>query len=78
MTVEITFITIREIQVSTDLEQRVTTLENEMSDVRQLLASARPQKDWRKSVGMSKDDPGFDEMIRLGQEIRQQERENGS
>jgi hypothetical protein len=64
--------------MSTDLERRVTTLENEMSGVKQLLSGARPHKDWRKSVGMSKDDPGFDEMIRLGQEIRQQEREDGS
>jgi hypothetical protein len=56
----------------------VTTLENEMSDVKQLLAGASRQKDWRKSVGISKDDPGFDEMIRLGREIRQQQREDGS
>lgn len=64
--------------MSTDLEHRVTTLENEMSDVKQLLAGAGRQKDWRKSVGTSKDDPGFDEMIRLGREIRQQEREEGA
>ena len=29
-------------------------------------------------IGMSKDDPGFDEMIRLGREIRQQEHEDGA
>lgn len=31
-----------------------------------------------KSVGISKDDPGFAEMIQLGREIRQQEQEDGS
>ena len=64
--------------MSNDLEERVATLENEMSDVRHLLESTRPQKDWHKSVGMSRDDPGFAEMIQLGREIRQQEQENGS
>jgi hypothetical protein len=64
--------------MSNDLEQRVTTLENEMSDIRDLLKGERPQKDWRKSVGISKDDPGFPEMIELGREIRQQEREDDS
>ena len=63
-------------EMSTELEQRVTTLENELSEVKQMLGKGRPQKDWRKTVGMSKEDPGFDEMIRLGKEIREQEREN--
>ena len=63
--------------MATDLEQRVASLEDEMTDVKQRLATTGAQKDWRMSVGMSKDDPGFDEMIRLGREIRQQERENG-
>jgi hypothetical protein len=64
--------------MSNDLEQRVATLENEMSDIRHLLEGARPPKDWRKSVGISKDDPGFAEMIELGREIRQQEQEDDS
>ena len=62
--------------MSAELEQRVTTLENELSEVLQMLGKRRPQKDWRKTVGMSKEDPGFEEMIRLGKEIREQEREN--
>jgi hypothetical protein len=72
------FNAMREIEMSTDLEQRVTALENDMSDVKQRLGEGRPQKDWRKTVGMSKDDPGFEEMIQLGREIREQDRENDS
>ncbi len=64
--------------MSTDLEQRVANLEAEIADIKHKLTDAGPQKDWRKTVGMSKDDPGFDEMIRLGLEIRQQEREKES
>ena len=64
--------------MSTDLEKRLATLENEMSDVKQFLAKAMPKKDWRKTVGMSTDDPGFDEMIRLGREIREQDMDSES
>jgi hypothetical protein len=64
--------------MSTDLEQRVNALEHEMADVKQRLANKDVTKDWRRSVGISKDDPGFDEMIRMGREIRQQDREDDS
>jgi hypothetical protein len=34
------------------------------------------EKDWRKTFGMSANDPGFDNMIRLGREIREQDQKD--
>ena len=64
--------------MSTELEKRVTTLESEMADLKQQLGHSAARKDWRTTVGMSKDDPGFDEMIELGREIREQDQSGGS
>jgi len=35
---------------------------------------SRRKKDWRTTIGLSKDDPGFEEMIRLGRAYRQGEK----
>ena len=60
--------------MATDLEKRVAALEHEVSDVKQALAKVVSlKKDWLRTVGMSKDDPGFDEMIELGRAIREQD-----
>ena len=63
------------LSMSTSIEERVATLEKELTDLKQLIQSTRGEKDWRKTFGLSANDPGFDEMIRLGQEIRQQDQE---
>ena len=63
--------------MSTSIEKRVADLENELNVLKQVVQSARAAKDWRKTVGMSSGDPGFDEMIRLGREFRQEKREEG-
>lgn len=57
------------------LEERVAVLEKELTDLKRIVSGDKVVKDWRKTVGMSANDPGFEEMIRLGGEIRQQERE---
>ncbi|MEO8494748.1 MAG: hypothetical protein ABI614_06740 [Planctomycetota bacterium] len=63
----------------TDLEKRVAALEHDVSDVKQLLVQAGSvKKDWKQTVGMSKDDSGFDEMIELGRAIREAERQGDS
>jgi len=62
--------------MSTSIEERVATLEKELKDLKQLLQGTRVEKDWRKTFGLSADDPGFDEMIRLGRDIREQEQED--
>ena len=54
------------------LEERVAVLEKELSELKKVLF----EKDWRKTVGMSTDDPDYDEMCRLGREYREQQRED--
>lgn len=62
--------------MSTNLEQRIASLESDMCVVKRRLAETLRPKDWRRTVGMSKDDPDFEEMIALGREIREQEIES--
>lgn len=62
--------------MSISIEERVATLEKELNDLKQLIQGTRVEKDWRKTFGLSANDPGFDEMIRLGREIREQEQED--
>lgn len=62
--------------MASDLEERALTLEQEMAGLRRQLSMSGVKKDWRKTVGTSKDDPGFVEMIELGRQIRQQDRED--
>jgi hypothetical protein len=57
--------------MSAGLERRVAELEKEMNSLKETVQSEW-KRDWRKTFGMSKEDPGFDEMVRLGQEIRRQ------
>jgi hypothetical protein len=56
--------------MSTDIEKRVATLEKELKDLKKIVCADRQGKDWRTIFGMSANDPGFDEMIRLGSEAR--------
>lgn len=56
------------------LAQRIEAIERELSDIKAALEKPARTKDWRRTFGMSKNDPGFEEMIRLGREIREAER----
>jgi hypothetical protein len=51
--------------MSTTIEERIATLEKELNDLKQLIQGARVEKDWRKTFGLSANDPGFKDMIRL-------------
>jgi hypothetical protein len=62
--------------MSTSIEERVATLEKELKDLKQLIQGTHVEKDWRKTFGLSANDPGFDEMIRLGRDIREQDQED--
>jgi hypothetical protein len=64
--------------MSTTVEERVARLEKELTKLKQLIQDARVVKDWRKTFGMSANDPGCDEMTRLGREIRAQDQEDDS
>ena len=59
------------------LEERVKELEEKVAAMTTGLSPvATPRKkDWRRSFGMSAEDPHFEEMIRLGREYREVTRE---
>ena len=62
------------------LEERVEALEQVVAALQaSSAATANPvaQSDWEQSIGMSEHDPGFDEMIRLGQRYRQRQPNDG-
>jgi hypothetical protein len=64
------------IAMRTTIEERIATLEKELTTLKKLIQGTRLKKDWRQTFGMSAHDPGFDEMIRLGREMRAQDRED--
>jgi len=53
------------------LKERVEALERQMQE---LTSPPARKKDWRKTFGMSANDPVFDEMIELGRKYREAER----
>ena len=56
---------------SPDIEERLTALEREMTEVKNRLASGRLNGDWIAGItGSFADDPDFDEILRLGREFR--------
>ncbi len=65
--------TTKEIKDQTShLEQRVSTLETELSEIKRMLAKSSQQKSpwWLKVAGSFEQDPTFDEVVQLGQEWR--------
>jgi hypothetical protein len=57
---------------SNDHETRIATLEREMAALRRRLGVPSSMQEWlRRISGRFKDDPDFDEMVRLGREIRE-------
>lgn len=62
--------------MSTTIEERIAILEKELIRLKHIVQGTRAEQDWRKTFGMSANDPGFDEMIRLGREIRAQDQED--
>jgi hypothetical protein len=62
--------------MSATIEERVASLEKELTRLKHIIQGTRVEKDWRKTFGMSANDPGFDDMIRLGRAIRAQDQED--
>jgi hypothetical protein len=58
------------------LVERVDNLEKELAQIKRQIAGNATRDDWHAWFGASKDDPGFDEMIRLGREYRNRQRED--
>jgi len=63
--------------MSTPVEKRLDALEQKVSELTRLVSAGtatKPAKDWRRTVGMSVNDPEFEEMARLGREYRKAQR----
>jgi hypothetical protein len=56
------------------IEKRLSELEKEVSELKAEVGK-NTAKDWRRTVGRFKDDPGYDEAMRLGAEWRRRENE---
>lgn len=65
--------------MGTTLKERVEKLEQQVAELSKALELPKPRgkpgrDDWKKTFGMSANDPGFEEMVRLGREWRERQR----
>jgi hypothetical protein len=58
----------------TELERRVLLLEQELPDLKEHLGNRQEAPWYRQILGQFKDDPAFDEIVRLGRQIRESQR----
>jgi hypothetical protein len=56
-----------------ELEARLARLETDVKDIKAMLEAQRPLG-WKAIVGTFADDPVFEEILRLGNEVREKER----
>ncbi len=57
------------------LERRLNKIEGELRELKAPQTTAEEQSPWYDQiVGLFDDDPGFDDMVRRGKEIREQDR----
>ena len=57
------------------LEQRLAALEHEVAELRESIASRALKSGWlERLTGSFKDDPEFEEIVRLGEQYRQSQR----
>jgi hypothetical protein len=56
-----------------ELEAKVARLEEEIRDIRRLIADGSSVPWWKRIAGTFKDDPVFAEIVQLGQKIRREE-----
>ncbi len=59
---------------SLTLEQRVEIIERELDILKAQLPKNHQKPWWQKIAGVFENDPAFDEIVSLGQAIREQER----
>ena len=58
-----------------DWEARLERLEADVKEIKALLQAQQPQpQGWKAVVGAFADDPVFEEILRLGNEVREKER----
>ena len=58
----------------TQIEERLRKLEEEVRDLKSATGQSNPLPWYRQVAGQFKDDPVFDEIVRLGKEIRDAEK----
>lgn len=57
------------------VEERLARLEREVARLKLKVKMLHPKKDWITAItGTAKDDPDYEEILRLGKEIRDAER----
>jgi hypothetical protein len=66
-----------QVPMATSLKDRVERLERQVRTLAKAFDGAPRQRDWRTTFGTSAGDEGFEEMIRLGREIRRKQRTKG-
>jgi len=55
-----------------ELEQRLVAVERELAELKHRVKEPQPSKAWLATFGAFRDDPLFDEAVRLGREWREQ------
>jgi hypothetical protein len=67
----------RKTMLQQTLEERVAHVEQDLAQLKSQIQHLRPGQGWIDRItGSFKDDPDFDEILRLGQEIRRADRLN--
>jgi hypothetical protein len=56
--------------MSQTLEMRIESLEKKVAELTAKTGGPAREKDWRRTAGIFKDDPDFEEAVRLGREYR--------
>jgi hypothetical protein len=57
------------------IEQRLSALEQAVSELQQKISTQPPAQDWlRQMIGAFKDEPAFDEVIAYGKAFREADR----
>jgi hypothetical protein len=61
--------------MSMTIEQRLENVERELAALKGEIKALKPEPNWISAIsGTFKDDPEFDEVLRLGKEIRDADR----
>lgn len=59
--------------MSQTLEKRVTELEKKVAEMSGQPIRSNRKKDWRRTIGMFRNDPDFEEAARLGRKYREEQ-----
>lgn len=55
-----------------ELEKRVDALEKELANLRAIVGKSAEDRPWLRTFGVFANDPGFDEIVRLGRQWREE------